>query len=570
MSHTPVPTPPRATLTGVLAAALAEHAAHTFGLMGNGNAHLIDALGKLRVPFTAVRHEAATVASADAFWRVSGDLAIATTTYGAGFTNTLTALAEAAQARTPMLVVVGDAPETGQRPWDVDQERLASAVGVRQWTLTTSGVQDTVAEAAAYAVHARTPVIIAIPYDLVSVPVVELEPVTDLPTVDHAAPAVPTIESLREAAQLILTAKRPVILAGRGAHLARAGQALDTLHDLLGGATASTALCRGIFTDTRTHLGVTGGFGHEAAMQLIETCDVAIVVGAGLNQFTMRFGDLFGEGTRIIRIDTEPTPPPKSNREVTQLMLQGDARETVLALTDQLHDPEALITRHSQAFTDEVISLDTTPVNPAKADGICEDDRLDPRSVASRIAELLPKNVYVTQDGGHFLAWSNMFFDISSPERMTMVGTAYQTIGLGFGTVPGVAAAVPDETIVLSTGDGGGLMALADLESAIRTAKSLVIVVWNDAAYGAEVHLYGVMGLDQEPMHIPDANFAGIAEALGAHSVRVNTLEDLDALKRWREAGAQGTILLDCRISHTVVAPYQREVQRANGVSVSD
>ena len=115
---------------------------------------------------------------------------------------------------------------------------------------------------------------------------------------------------------------------------------------------------------------------------------------------------------------------------------------------------------------------------------------------------------------------------------------------------------------------GGGLMALADLETAIRTSASLVVVVWTDGAYGAEVHLYGVMGLDQAPMLIPDANFAGMAAALGATGVVVSSLADLDALRDWTEAGARGTIVLDCRVSQSVVAEYQREIQRVNGLDV--
>ena len=120
----------------------------------------------------------------------------------------------------------------------------------------------------------------------------------------------------------------------------------------------------------------------------------------------------------------------------------------------------------------------------------------------------------------------------------------------------------------MTTGDGGGLMALADLETAIRTAPSCVIVVWNDGAYGAEVHLYGTMGIDETPMRIPDVDFAGIAAALGATGVRVERLADLDALGTWAAEGARGTILLDCRISRSIVAPYQREIQRVNGIDV--
>lgn len=111
-------------------------------------------------------------------------------------------------------------------------------------------------------------------------------------------------------------------------------------------------------------------------------------------------------------------------------------------------------------------------------------------------------------------------------------------------------------------------MSLADLETTVRTTQSCVVVVWNDGQYSAEVMLYGAMGLDEEPMRIPVVNFAGIADALGATGVQVHTLADLDALTAWREAGARGTIVLDCRISGSVVAPYQREIQRVNGLKV--
>ncbi|QIM17489.1 hypothetical protein G7066_10535 [Leucobacter coleopterorum] len=96
-----------------------------------------------------------------------------------------------------------------------------------------------------------------------------------------------------------------------------------------------------------------------------------------------------------------------------------------------------------------------------------------------------------------------------------------------------------------------------------------MIVVWNDGAYGAEVHLYGAMGLDETPMLIPDVDFAGMASALGALGITVRSLADLDALEEWVSSGSSGTILLDCRVSRSVVAEYQREIQRVNGVEVT-
>jgi thiamine pyrophosphate-dependent acetolactate synthase large subunit-like protein len=195
------------------------------------------------------------------------------------------------------------------------------------------------------------------------------------------------------------------------------------------------------------------------------------------------------------------------------------------------------------------------------------DGRLDPRSVAARIGALLPADRVVVSDGGHFIGWANMYWPVASPDRMIMVGTAFQSIGLGFPSVPGAALAKPDSTIVLTTGDGGGLMALADLESAVRVARGRgIAVVWNDAAYGAEVNLYGLKGLAKEPMLIPEVDFADFAAAVGAEGVVVRSLSDLDRLESWAagDTASRRFLLLDCRISGTVIAPYQQEIIRVN------
>src|SRR5699024_1142244 len=149
----------------------------------------------------------------------------------------------------------------------------------------------------------------------------------------------------------------------------------------------------------------------------------------------------------------------------------------------------------------------------AVGEELAEDGRLDPRAAAARLAELLPADRVVVSDGGHFIAWANMYWPVAAPHRLAVVGTAVQSIRLGRPSVPGPARAKPRSTVVLTTGDGGGAMALADLESAVRTAGGRgIAVVWNDAAYGAEVNLYGLKGLVRDPMLIPEMDFA----ALGA------------------------------------------------------
>ncbi|MGB4138078.1 MAG: thiamine pyrophosphate-dependent enzyme, partial [Microbacterium sp.] len=159
------------------------------------------------------------------------------------------------------------------------------------------------------------------------------------------------------------------------------------------------------------------------------------------------------------------------------------------------------------------------------------------------------------------------YWPVASPDRMMMIGTAFQAIGQGWPSVVGAARAQPGATIVLTSGDGGGLMAIADLESAVRTAGGHgCAVIWNDAAYGAEVNLYGLKGLASEPMRIPEVDFAAFAGAVGAEGVVVRTLADLERLGAWasEDPDDRRFLVLDLRISGAVIAPYQQEIIRVN------
>lgn len=616
------------TLVQALARALAPHANQSFALMGNGNAHFIDALLECNIKVTPVRHEAATVASADAYSRVNGGLAIATTTYGAGFTNAVTALTEAQQARTPLILVAGDQPEAGPRPWDIDQELMCASIKLKNWRVTPANVWQTVERAVRRALKKRCPIALFIPYDMALSPAPEQNPdaasqaaggthsensanqvgvdpaaefnpnapipfisawgethkeneeTTAPPTSADATTGATAAEEaaatllaaqLEEATAALRAAERPLILAGHGAHLADSGKTLTAIADAVGALTATTMLARGIFQKKRYDLGITGGLGQAHAMTCLAQADVVLVAGASLNQFQMSFGTLFGEGAKVFRIDCDDVPEPVTIHPIRYRSLRGDAHTLSARLLEMLHaragtpsgwrertvkhEPADCFTRRVDGFADH-------------PDGLCEDGLLDPRCLASRLNELLPQDRHITSDGGHFIGWGNMFWDVAEPGRLISVGTAYQTIGLGLATVAGVAMAAPGSTVVLSTGDGGTLMSLADMETAIRVADSLVVVVWNDGCYGAEVHLYGEMGVNVDPMLIPAVDFASAAQALGGVGVRVNTLQDLAALTEWRDAGAKGAIVLDCRVSRSVVAPYQREIQRVNGLDV--
>ncbi|RAM38285.1 thiamine pyrophosphate-binding protein [Arthrobacter globiformis] len=551
------------TVSGRVAQVLSSYLSDVFGVMGNGNVYFLDAAEKAGLRFTAVRHEGAAIAAADAYYRASGRLAAGTTTYGPGYTNALTALAEAVRAQIPTVLVTGDAPSGGARPWDVDQAAIAAGLGAATFTVTREAAGSITQEAVEYALARRTAVVIAIPYDLAAVAAADEE----LPAPTLAAAVRDDADGgLGRAAELLAGAKRPLILAGRGAHLAGAGPELRELADRLGALTAGTALALNLLQG-EGYLGVAGGFGTDTAAGLMREADVVLVAGASLSPFTMRFGHLIGPDATVIQIDAgmEPTNPR------VDLFVTADAKAAAGRLL-RLLDAAALSgAGASKAWRAE--ALKRLAEGPCHHPGTAEtpDGRLDPRALATALDAVLPERRTVVQDGGHFLGWAPMYWRIPRPQDLVMVGTAFQSIGLGLASAVGAARAVDDgNTLVLAAGDGGFLMGLSDLESLVGAASSAVVVIYNDAAYGAEIHQYGSQGLTEKPMLIPEVDFSGIARAIGAESAIIRTLSDLSALTDWIDAGAKGTFVADCRITTSVRAPWLSEWMQAKETAAKE
>ncbi|MEK0154719.1 thiamine pyrophosphate-binding protein [Arthrobacter oryzae] len=534
------------TVSGRVAQVLSSYLSDVFGVMGNGNVYFLDAAEKLGLRFSAVRHEGAAIAAADAYYRTSGRLAAGTTTYGPGYTNALTALAEAVQAQIPVVLVTGDAPSSGARPQDVDQAAIAAGLGAATFTVTRDAAGSITQQAVEYALTKRTAVVIAIPYDLAALEAGDEE----LPAPLAAAVIDDVDGGLGQVARLLAEAKRPLILAGRGAHLAGAGPELRELADRLGALTAGTALALNLLQG-EGYVGVAGGFGTDTAAGLMGEADVVLVAGASLSPFTLRFGHLLGPDSTVIQIDTALQPThPRVDTFVSADVKSAAGR--ILRMLDGEASAEAWRAEARKRLAE----------GPGHEAGSAEtpDGRLDPRALATALDAVLPERRTVVQDGGHFLGWAPMYWNIPRPQDLVMVGTAFQTIGLGLASAVGAARAVEDgRTLVLASGDGGFLMGLSDLESLIGAASSAVVVIYNDAAYGAEIHQYGSQGLTEKPMLIPEVDFSGVARALGAESAIIRSLADLSALQEWIDAGARGTFVADCRITSSVRAPWMSE-----------
>lgn len=544
---TPMPTPPTNTVSTAVAEVISERTSHLFGLMGNGNAHVISHLTTRNFPFTSARHEAATVAMADAYFRATGTIAAATTTYGAGFTNAHTALAEARLARVPLVLVVGDAPTTGPRTFDIDQTAAAQALGVTTLVADPANAVAMTHRAFDLALRNVQPVVLAIPYDLATAPLVDQIDLDPLPLKDIWTAS---SEELDRIASLLRTAKRPLLIAGRGVLLGKAAVPLKELGDRLGALFMNSVMAANV-PESPWNIGIVGGFAREHRLDIARQADVVLIAGASMNSFQTRYGTVFGEGTKVLRIDNEPPGP----HPLVDDYIRADLAPFLEALNGRIPVIEQSETWRATAphIAGEAFRLPGPVEDPAE---FGPDGRLNPRAVVTALEEVLPRERSVVMDGGHFMGWAPMYLSVPDPQAMILVGTAFQSIGLGFASAPGVSVARPERVTVFLTGDGGGLMGLADFETFLRATRRGVVIAMNDAAYGAELHQYASKGLDPAAMLINEVDFSAIGRALGATGTKAHTLADLNVLQEWLDREEDGVFVLDVAISREVVVEW--------------
>jgi thiamine pyrophosphate-dependent acetolactate synthase large subunit-like protein len=153
-----------------------------------------------------------------------------------------------------------------------------------------------------------------------------------------------------------------------------------------------------------------------------------------------------------------------------------------------------------------------------------------------------------------------MFWSV--PDRAGFVFTqAFQSIGLGLASALGAAVARPDRLTVAATGDGGFLMSAAELATAARLGAPLVVVVYDDAAYGAEVHHFAPMGEAVDLAQFPDTDFAALARAAGCHGLTARSVDDLGALREWL-AAPDRPFVLDAKVDPAICGAWLEEAFR--------
>jgi thiamine pyrophosphate-dependent acetolactate synthase large subunit-like protein len=183
---------------------------------------------------------------------------------------------------------------------------------------------------------------------------------------------------------------------------------------------------------------------------------------------------------------------------------------------------------------------------------------IDPRTLSKAVDAILPAERVVASDSGHFCGWPPRYLRVPNA-RSSCLSHSFQSVGLGLASAIGLGIANPGSLIVLGAGDGGFLMSLADLETAVRLKLRMCILIYNDASYAAEVHLFKRRNMSTDIVRFPDTDFAAIARGHGARAATVRMLADLAPVRDWVSEGAPGVFVIDGKISPDLEADWHAE-----------
>lgn len=499
-----------------------------FGIPGVHTVELYRGLAASAIRHVTPRHEQGAGFMADGYARVSGKPGVALVITGPGLTNTITAMAQAAQDSVPMLVISGvnRRSSLGHRRGLLhelpDQRAMISTLALYSHTLLDPADLGMVVERA-FAVLASGrpgPVHIEIPTDVMALPV-------EMPPLRCAARHRPraAADDIEKAATLLRSSSRPVILAGGGA--VSAEEQVRALAEKLDAPVVLTVNARGMLAGHPLRVPASPSLG--AVRALIADADLVLALGTEMGQTDY---DMYADGGfpalgNFIRVDIDAAQLDRGQRPAVAVLSTVEA-----ALCDLI----PAIGTGSAGGIDRARSA-----RDAAAAGLTAKMRTE-IAVLDAIWKALPGAIIVG-DSTQAVYAGNLYCEAGRPHGWFNSATGFGALGYGPPAAIGAAIADPASPVICLTGDGGFQFSLAEIGSAADAGANVIFLVWNNDGY-QEIETFMVEnGITPEGVRPSAPDFLLIAEAYGLRSWRLKDIGELeDALKAARAAGRPALI----------------------------
>jgi thiamine pyrophosphate-dependent acetolactate synthase large subunit-like protein len=504
------------------------------------------------------RHEQLAIAMGDGYGQTTAEIAVAVIGRGPAIAQTGTSLVTAEKQGTPLLVITAETPTTATSDLKGFSQQSFLEATIRD--ARTVRNPDTVIETLADACHdlraGDGPIAVQIAWDVIE-DTIDLNDDwkkshvhgnrgrIDAPPLD---PDSEDIDALVDAYLDSGASHPPTILAGRGAFHADAIEAIEALAERMGAIIVTSLRGQGPFENHPFAPGFVGNIGDPLANQLVVKSDFVLAVGASLTDYTTDDGHIFKDDATLVHIDANPAHIGKHTP--VDIGIPADARLTV----ERFH---AALTDMNLDFSDKFWTpalrrrIANAPRFPTREYPDMA-GRIDPRELLLELDEVLPADRNVVVGAGHFAYW--VFDGITVPDPNSLVWPIqFGSIGLGLPAAVGTALAADDgDTTVAFCGDGGLMMSIQALETAVRHDAPLILIVMNDDALGAEYAQLDSKDKHKQSGIIPAPDFADIATAFGAQSHTVTSLDELESVCKDIDHRPDAPVVVDCKTNREV------------------
>ena len=553
---------------------------HAFGIIGSAFMPISDIFPKAGITFWDCAHEGSGGMMADGFTRASGKMSMMIAQNGPGITNFVTAVKTAYWNHTPLLLVTPQAANKtiGQGGFqEVEQMKLfEDMVAYQEEVRDPSRIAEVLNRVILKAKRASAPAQINVPRDYWT-QVIDIE-IPEIVAFERPAGGE---TALAEAAELLASAKFPVILNGAGVVLAGAIPATIELAEKLAAPVCVGYQHNDAFPGSHPQFaGPLGYNGSKAAMELIARADVVLCLGTRLNPFSTLPGygiDYWPKEAKIIQVDINPDRIGLTKKVAVGIV--GDALKVAKSLLDRIGDIPGeskrarldLIGQTKSAWAQQLASMDHEEDDPGTSWNQrarkAKPDWMSPRMAWRAIQAALPKEAIISSDIGNNCAIGNAYPSFEAGRKYLAPGL-FGPCGYGLPSIVGAKIGCPDVPVVGFAGDGAFGIAVTELTAIGRPEwPAITMIVFRNYQWGAEKRNSTLWYDDNFVGTELDegVSYAGIAKACGLQGVQARTMDELtsalntaitDQMKNGR------TTLIEALINQELGEPFRRDAMK--------
>lgn len=517
-----------------------EGVEYIFGVPGEENIDMMDALLQSKIKFITTRHETGAAFMAGIMGKLTGKPGVCLSTLGPGATNMLTGVADGNMDRTPIVAITGQAGlnrlhKESHQAYDL----IAMYSPVTKWNTRISvpeSIPEIVRKAFKIARNEKPGAThIEYPEDIAGMDMEDLPPLS----VTELKPSRASLQSLEEAKDLINKAKSPLVLAGNGVIRTHASDELVTFAEKLQAPVTETFMGKGVISWAHPLSLMTVGLTFkDYVSHAMEQSDLILAVGYDMTEIPPQRFNPNGDKP-IIHIDTQNAEVDSAYPVICNVV--GDIASNLIDLTemiDKQDKPADYVEQVRTRILEEFQGYENDTAFPVK-----------PQKIVYDLRKIMGESDITLSDTGAHKMWMARMYHCYEPNTC-LISNGLASMGIA---VPGAIAAKmvhPDKKVVAVVGDGAFLMNGMDLETAVRLKLPIVILIWHDDAYGLIEWKQNMAFQRSSHIKFGDPDFVKLAEAYGAKGIRIEKTEDLQkALIEATES--DGPVLIDCPVDYS-------------------